>query len=81
MFNDNRVLKAREKVNQAFANFESQPSKTSSEQLEKEKTNLKATYDALFQDELEGLIKHFEDADLRAQHAESCKIINEICGC
>ena len=78
--NDGRVSTARDKVNQAFAKYESDPDNINHEHLQEEKANLKSTYDQVFQEELEGLIKQVEDADLRAQHAESWKIINQISG-
>ena len=74
--NDIRVSAAREKVNQAFTKFESNPSNIKREHLQDEKTNLKSTYDQVFQEELECLIKQVEDADIRAQHAQSWKVIN-----
>ena len=78
--NDDRVSTARDKVNEAFAKYEANPNNTNQEQLRDEKANLKSTYDQVFQDELEGLIKQVENADLRAQHSESWKIINQISG-
>ena len=78
--NDGRVSAVRDKVNQAFAKYQCNPDKSNREQLQKEKSNLKSTYDQVFQEELECMIKQVEDADIRAQHAESWKIINQISG-
>ena len=78
--NDDRVSTARDKVNEAFAKYEANPNNTNQEQFRDEKANLKSTYDQVFLDELESLIKQVENADLRAQHSESWKIINQISG-
>ena len=43
--NDILVSAAREKVNQGFTKFESNPSNINREHLQDEKTNLKSTYD------------------------------------
>ena len=78
--NDSRIISARVRVNEAFAKYESDPNATNHEMLKQEKANLKTNYDKAFEEELESLITKVEDADTRAQHAESWKLINEISG-
>ena len=48
--------------------------------LQIEKAKLKNAYDQAYEEELERMISKVENADARAQHAESWKLINEISG-
>lgn len=77
---DPRIISARDRVNKAFAKYESDPCIDNHDVLKQEKANLKHNYDLAFEEELEHLISKVEDADIRAQHAESWKLINEISG-
>ena len=77
---DPRITAARENVNLAFARYESNPDTHNNDILQGEKAKLKSSYNQVFQEEFEVLIKQAEDADVRAQHAESWKIINQISG-
>ena len=77
---DPRIINARNRVNNAFAKYETDPSDINHDVLKQEKANLKLNYDLAFEEELEHLIAKVEDADIRAQHAESWKLINEISG-
>ena len=77
--NDN-VVAARSSVNEAFCNYESDPTKENEQLLQEEKAKLKNAYDHAFEEELERMITKVENADARAQHAESWKLINQISG-
>ena len=78
--NDPRIASARQRVNEAFARFEADPTNLNHEHLQQEKSNLKTNYDQAFEDELEVLIAQVEDADTRSEHADSWKVINQISG-
>ena len=78
--NNNNVATARLSVNQAFSNYEKDPTKEKEELLQIEKAKLKNAYDHAYEEELERMISKVENADARAQHAESWKLINQISG-
>ena len=78
--NNPDVITARQKVNTAFSSYEVDPTKEKEEILQDEKANLKNAYDQAFEKELDEMISKVENADSRAQHAESWKLINQISG-
>ena len=77
---DPRIIVARQSVNDAFSKFETDPSEVNHTSLQSTKTKLKDVYDRAFEEELENMISKVENADHRAQHALSWKLINEITG-
>ena len=80
MSNNPNVIAARNKINNAFSNYEQDPTNEKEKMLQDEKANLKNVYDQAYEEELERLISKVEQADARAKHAESWKLINEISG-
>lgn len=77
---DPRVVTAREVVNQAFTDYISTPTPDNELILQEKKGKLKLAYDEVMADELDSMVKKVEKADIRAQHAESWKLINQISG-
>lgn len=77
---DPRIVSSRQKVNDAFAQYELDPSMDKQAALQHEKEALKSNYDKAREEELESMIKQVENADAIAQHAQSWKLINEISG-
>ena len=77
---DPRIVIPRQRVNDAFTRFELDPSNDNQEALQREKEALKSSYDRAREEELESMIKQVENADARAQHAQSWKLINQISG-
>ena len=80
MSSNPNVIAARTKVNNAFSNYEQDPTSKKEKMLQDEKTNLKNVYDQAYEEELDRMIAKVELADARAKHAESWKLVNEICG-
>lgn len=80
MSNNPNVTAARSKTNNAFSNYEQDPTNEKEKLLQEQKANLKNVYDQAYEEELERMISKVEQADARAKHAESWKLINEISG-
>ena len=78
--NDTHVQEARKKVNVAFNDYEKRQSQENEAILQSEKANLKRMYEQAFEKDLEEKVKKVEDADSRAQHGLSWRLINEISG-
>ena len=80
MSSNPNVIAARTKVNNAFSNYEQDPTSEREKMLQDEKANLKNVYDQAYEEELDRMISKVEQADARAKHAECWKLINEISG-
>ena len=80
MLSNPNVIAARTKVNNAFSNYEQDPTREREKMLQDKKANLKNVYDQEYEEELDRMIAKVEQADARAKHAESWKLINEISG-
>ena len=77
---DTRVVEARQKVQNAFNDYQKEPDKDHQTKLQFEKQNLQEAYNVISEEELESLIQKVENADSTHRHAESWKLINEISG-
>ena len=77
---DPRIEKARKQVQTASDSYTDQPTGKNREELSAAKNKLQETYDMITEEELEKAIKEVENADERAKHGESWKLINEISG-
>ena len=75
-----RGLEGDKAINNAFEKYQADPSNVNEQQLQNKKHNLKLAYDCAIEKELEDMISRVENADIRAQHAESWKLINQISG-
>ena len=78
--NDPAVALARNSVSDAFRQYQQDTTKENQKRLQAEKTHLEAAYDEAFEKELNQMISKVESADIRSQHGESWKLINEISG-
>ena len=77
---DPRIVNARNNVNNAFIKYLEDTSEQNQLNLQIEKNTLKMAYEKIFEEDLENSIRKVENADLRAQHKESWKLINKISG-
>ena len=77
---DPRVQNARELVQASFDRYSTESSNANLDQLQKAKTKLFETYDAITEDELSDMVKQVEMSDENRNHGESWKLINSITG-
>ena len=78
--NDPRISTARQKVQEAFAEYSEDQNKVNQSKLQQEKNDLQTVYDAITHEELEEMIRKVENAGEVSKHGESWKLINEISG-
>ena len=78
--NDPAVALARNSVSDAFRQYQYDTTKENQQKLQTEKNHLQAEYDEAFEKELNQMIAKVESADIRSQHGESWRLINEISG-
>ena len=77
---DPRVANARQKVQEAFTEYQNVPDKSHQSKLQFEKKNLESVYNNITKEELKSMIQKVENANSTHKHAESWKLINEISG-
>ena len=73
---DPRVANARQKVQEAFTEYQNVPDKSHQFKLQFEKKNLGSVYNDITKEELKSMIQKVENANLTHKHAESWKLIN-----
>ena len=78
--NDPQVMAAINGVNAAFSNYQLDPTNENEQLLQNEKGKIKEAYERTMAHDLEKLVARVESADVRAQHAESWRLINQISG-
>ena len=77
---DPRVEQARTEVQNAFKNYSKSTSAAEKQVLQDKRNHLNKVYNDLQEEELESMIRETEEADIRKQHRESWKLINNITG-
>ena len=77
---DPRVEQARTEVQNAFKNYNKSTSAAEQPVLQDKRNHLNKVYNDLQEEELESMIRETEEADIRKQHRESWKLINNITG-
>ena len=77
---DPRVQEARLKLKECYQKYAGDSTEEHRIELQLKKDSLKGAYDAVMEEEVDDLVKRVKEADLRYQHKESWKIINEIGG-
>ena len=77
---DKRVIEKRKIVNEAFVNYDKNPTPENQESLQIAKDLLYDTYQEIEAEELERMLQQVIDADINSRHKDSWKLINEITG-
>ena len=77
---DTRVQAARNLVQIAYNEYQTDPSYPNQDKLQGEKQKLQEAYDAVNEDKLSEMVKQVEESDETRTHSESWKLINSITG-
>ena len=77
---DPRIVETRQKVQEAFAKYQKDPTTNNQIELQAQKQSLQTMYDQCMEEELEEQIRKVESLATEYKHRESWKIVNEISG-